>query len=208
MRRRRILAGGLASVVVTLQGGCAAPTPIMFPAKPELFPPAPAAAEPKIPGRVALVVPPEVQATVASLGAPNLIVACGSIVEQALLLALGAGVEHGVQPLTALPVQGSGFDATLVLLSVRLQVQLRNDFVFSFWLASDVKAVDAVGRIAWTRFFLDNREYAYDEAVQDFHWGKGYQSAKVHEAAWRLAQQVLRDLREWLETERLRPREL
>lgn len=201
-------------VVLSLQFGCAAPPPIVKPPTPTLFPRTPVVADTKTPGRVALLVPPEVQVTWASLAPKSDFVRlqAGPMVQQALLLALGDGLQGGVQLVTDLPPPSSGFDATLVLRSVQLEYRfgwwfLPTPGVSSTSLAFDMNAVDAQGRTAWTRYFQDERDYSYLEGLLDYTEGATYtQQRLAHEAAWRLSQQVLHDLRGLLESERMKAR--
>ena len=131
--------------LLSLQGGCAAPPPIVIPPKPDLFPRTLDATDIKTPGRVALQVPPEVRATGTPI-IPNsdycLRFQTGPMVEQGLLLALGDGLQGGVQAVAMLPAAGAGFGATLVLQSVQLQFRTGWPAVIS----SHLRAVDAQGR--------------------------------------------------------------
>lgn len=212
----RVCCAVLFGVVLSLQCGCAAPSPIVKPPNPSLFPRTPVVTDTKTPGRIALLVPPEVQATWASIAPKSDFVRLqtGLMVEHALLLALGDGLQGGVQSVTAPPPQNSGFDGTLVLQSVLLEYRfgwwfLPTPGVTSTWLAFELKAVDAHGRTAWTRLFHENRDYPYLEGLLDYSEGGTHTQLRLaHEAAWRLAEQVLRDLREWLETGRMKPREM
>jgi hypothetical protein len=76
-------------------------------------------------------------------------------------------------------------------------------------LAFDLRLFDAQGRLVWRR--------TYDDDAGRLVWTTASAESTpipedigrvTHEAAWRLAQLVLRDLREWMNRERMRPREL
>jgi len=81
------------------------------------------------------------------------------------------------------------------------------DFEFAAHLALDVTALDPQRRVVWTRTYDDGRQ------VWPHQWtehGKALEGLLriTHEAAWRQSQQAVRDLREWAEDERMRPRNL
>jgi hypothetical protein len=145
----------------------------------------------------------------------------GGIVEQAVLAALRDAVQGGVQPVDALPRPGTGFDATLVIEAVRAGYHRRlrwllpmppplfmiGDSEVEARLAFDLSMLDAQGRTVWTRTYDSGGEIVKRPSV----WHSETADALVslaHETAWRLSQQVVSDLRDWLAVERNKPREL
>lgn len=205
--------------LITLLPGCASyegtPNPAWFPRDA-------AVAESSTPGQVRFWVQPQVQATVSPVGRV-LRLQVGSIVEQAVLTTLGEGLQGGVQQIYAMPQASPGSGATVVIDAVRFEHHER--LRWWFWvpltlsavqqyeaevtLAFDLSLFDAQGQLAWSRTYADD--------AGRLVWTTPSASSTplpedigrtVHEAAWRLAQQVLRDVREWMESERVRPRNL
>lgn len=217
MRRSRQGVAAVLALFAILQG-CAsyegAPNPAWFPA-------ATTTAEGRTPGRVALMVPPQVQASVSAVG-ELLKLQVGAIAEQATRTALGDGLEGGVQQVYGTLPRTGGHSATLVIDAVRFQHQERT--VWYVWvpplsqvmryeastrLAFDVTLFDAQGGLVWTR--------TYDDDGGRLVWTTPSANSTpllkdigrvVHESAWRLAQRVSQDVREWMHTERMRPRSL
>ena len=68
-----------------------------------------------------------------------------------------------------------------------------------------LKLVDAQGHQVWTRDYDDGSKQSIWDYPTDSTWLAGIQLA-AHDAAWRLSQQVLRDLRDWQAAERVRSR--
>jgi hypothetical protein len=217
MNHRHLRWVGLLSLMALLQG-CASYEGVPNPA---WFPRAAAIDEgSRTPGRVALWVQPQVQATV-SVIERVLRLQVGSIAERAVLATLGEGLQGGVQQVYAAP-QAAGYSATVVIDAARFEHHERT--LWSFWvpplssvsryeatvaLAFDSSLFDAQGRLVWRR--------TYDDDAGRLVWTTPSASSAplpedigrvTHEAAWRLAQQVLRDVREWMDGERMRPREL
>lgn len=188
---------------------------------PTWFPRAEAVAESRTPGRVALWVQPQVQATVSPVG-PELRLQVGAIVEQAVLATLGEGLQAGVRQIYAPPQASPGYGATVVIDAVRFEHHERTlwfiwvpplsgiaQYESAITLALDLSLFDAQGRLVWRR--------TYDDDASRLVWTTPAATSTplpedigrvTHEAAWRLAQQVLRDVREWVKGERMRPREL
>lgn len=217
-----------ALLFVLLCAGCATPTDAEF--DPALFVRPPVAAEHRVPGRVALWMPPEVTRTVETKTlfekAP---VPIGHYVEAAMRAAVNDAVQGGAEVLQAAPTPGSGFDAILLVEAVRLDVQEKfeaePDPLLPFLrpptrvtrgrLAFDLSLLDAQGRRRWTRSYDTGRELWYPPVV----WAMApapwvglpatYNIVRRgHQAAWRLAQQAAAEVRDWLTAERTRPRDL
>ena len=211
-------------VLAVALGGCASPALVAV--DPALFARASVDAENQTVGRVALLVPPQVAGTLYQaewLGggvAADMRLPIGQIVEQAALAAIGDGLRGGVQRVVAAPPANDGFSGTLVIDAVRFEYSVRvlwllpvpvlgmiGETESGARLSFDVTLLDTQGRNVWTRTFDTNREV----------WKRpqnGRESPKegvvrlAHEAAWRLSQQAVRDLREWVDAERMRPRSL
>lgn len=215
-RSQRKLAG-LLSLLAMLQG-CAS-----YEGTPNLawFPPATTAAEDRTPGRVALMVSPQVQASVSAVG--QLVkLQVGAIAEQAMRAALDDGLQGGVRQVYAAPPPTGGLGATLVIDAVRFEHHERRLWLIwvpplsqvvryeaSTRLAFDVSLLDAQGGPVWTR--------TYDDDTGRLVWTTPSADSTplpkdigrvAHESAWRLAQRASHDLREWMDTERMRPRSL
>lgn len=202
----------LFALLLTLLGGCAMapPPPQPIAPRPELFGRPAASPEGRTPGRVALLVEPEAAASATRMPEYLFALQSGAMVEQALRLALDAGLQGGVEVVGALPPAGS-FDATLALRWVQLDFRKHPVPPATVNLAFETLLFDARGRGAWTRSYHDDQDYPLGERLFLVGPDENRRDAEVrlaHEAAWRLAQQVLRDLRAWLAAERARPREL
>lgn len=217
MNRRQIGWVGLLSLTALLQG-CAS-----YEGVPNLawFPRAAAETESRTPGRVALWVQPQVQATVSAVGRV-LRLQVGSIAERAVLTTLGERLQGGVEQIYAPPQAAVGYSATVTIDAVRFEHRERtlwfiwlpplsgvSQYEATMTLAFDLSLFDAQGRLVWRR--------TYDDDTGRLVWTTGSADSTplpedigrvAHEAAWRLAQQVLRDVREWMDGERMRPREL
>jgi hypothetical protein len=167
------------------------------------------------------VVPPQVQTTVCAVG-KLLKLQTGAIAEQAMRAALGDGLEGGTRQVqTALPSSG-GRDATLVIDAVRFEHHERT--VWYLWvpplsqvvqyeasttLAFDVTLLNAQGGPVWTRTYDDDpARWVWTTPSADSTPLPTDIGRVAHESAWRLAQRISRDLREWIHTERMRPRSL
>jgi hypothetical protein len=74
-------------------------------------------------------------------------------------------------------------------------------------LAFDITVLDPRGRVVWTRTYDDGRQI-WQHSWTDQGKAPDGLLRLTHEAAWRLSQKVVRDLREWVEGERMRPRSL
>jgi hypothetical protein len=219
MIARRSIPVGLLLLLV----GCA--TPLQVGPNPALFPRSAEAPTGQVAGRVALWVPPHVAATENQsdrlLGAGSLMhVPVGRIVEQAARLALGDALSGGVQRVDALPPAGAGYNSTLVLDSVRCVDRVRllwllpvpifgiiGDTEIDVLVAFEMRLLDAQGRTVWTRTY-DSGRVVWKRPAGSKESGEAGIVRLAHEAAWRLSQQVATDLRDWLVTERSKPREL
>jgi hypothetical protein len=217
MNRRQLGCVGWVLLISLLQG-CASYEGVPNPA---WFPRAAAAAESKTPGRIALWVQPQVQATVSTVGRV-LRLQVGSIAERAVLATLDEGLQGGVQQIYGPPQAAVGYSATVVVDAVRFEHQERtlwfvwvpplsgvSQYEATMTLAFDLSLFDARGRLVLRR--------TYDDDAGRLVWTTPSADSTplpedigrvVHEAAWRLAQQVLRDVREWMDGERMRAREL
>ena len=78
---------------------------------------------------------------------------------------------------------------------------------FDAQLALDVTVLDPQGRVVWTRSYDDGRRVWQHEWTEQSKAADGLLRV-THEAGWRLSQHALRDLREWVEVERMRTRSL
>jgi hypothetical protein len=167
------------------------------------------------------VVPTDMQVTVVQIGRQMRLHAA-SIVEQALLAALAEDLQGGADRVDAVPAAGGRYHATLAVDAVRVEHRQRlvwylplsllagvSKFESSILLSLDLTLFDAQGQPVWTR--------AYSDDAGRFEWTTPSMDPEAifqgitrlaHEAAWRVSQQAAHDLREWLETERARPRKL
>lgn len=188
---------------------------------PSWFPRAAAVPESGTPGRVQLWVQPPVQATVSPVG-QTLRLQVGAIVEQAVVATLGEGLQGGVQQIYAPPQASPGYGATVVIDAVRFEHEERelwflwippfsglSQYEAAVTLALDLSLFDAQGRLAWRRTYADDASRLVWTTPSAASTPLPEDIGRVtHEAAWRLAQLVLRDVREWMKGERMRPREL
>jgi hypothetical protein len=218
MRRRAALLGILP--LLALMPGCASRREM--PVDTALFPRIATAPDPRAPGRVALLLQPAVRDLVhegEDGPARQMRIPIGQIVAQAMLSSADEAFAGGAQRVDAPAHTGSGFVATLVVQSARVSYHRRllwlipipfggvGDFEFDAQLALDVSLLDAQGRTVWTHSYDDGRQ------IWKHDWREQGQAQDgllrlTHEAAWRLSQQVARDLRDWMEAERMRPRDL
>lgn len=206
MKRRALPALGLA----VLACGCAAPVPASV--QPGLFPrggaPKPATS------RIALVVPPQVAAIEGRAErsggavAPDLLMPIGRIVEAAVRAALDDDL-GGAPPGLAVMVDGVHFEykVRVLWLLPMPYVGMIGQTEPGGQVRFDVSLFDAHGELAWRRSYDTGRE------VWKPPWLAGEDSTHAlvrltHEAAWRLAKQLTRDIGDWLAAERLKPREL
>lgn len=222
MIARRWLAFG-PLLLPMLLAACA--TPLQLGPNPALFARGTTAHMDQVAGRVALWVPAQVAATENHGerllgGRSNLHVPAGRIVEQAARLALDDALIGGAQPVDALPPAAAGHSATLVFDSVRCVDRVRllwllpvpifgmiGDTEVDVQLAFDLRLLDAQGRSVWTRSY-DSGRVVWKRPSGSSESGDAGIVRLAHEAAWRLAQQMATDLRDWLAAERGKPREL
>lgn len=208
-----------------LLAGCATPPKLAMGPDLALFPRADATITPKVAGRVALWVPPQV-AAMQNVGerplgvSSDLHIPIGRIVEQAAQLALGDALAGGVEPVAAMPAAGTGLQATLVVDAVRGVDRSRilwllpvpifgvvGDAEIDLQVVIDMRPLDAQGRTVWTRSY-DGGRVVWKRLPGSGETVNAGIVRLSHEAAWRLALQAVGELREWLEAERVRPREL
>ena len=147
-----------------------------------------------------------------------------AIIETALRKALEATVQGEVKTVSSVPVQGENFDATLELVSARFDYDERRltwfpvpipfalglevgQFEASARLSMQLRLVDAQGQPVWSRDYDDGPRTSVWDYPWNPDWRAGIQRV-AHEAAWRLAQQVLQDLRDYQATQRIKPRTL
>ena len=212
-----------AAALLLLVAGCAAP--LQVGPDPAWFGRGEEPTTNKAAGRVALWVPPQVAAAENVSERPlggdaNLHVPVGRIVELAARQALGDVLDGGVQAVASMPAPGAGQSATLVVDTIRCVDRVRvlwllpmpilgviGDSQIEVQLTFDLRLIDARGGTVWTR--------SYDSGTVVWKRPPGRSESLpagivrlAHEAAWRLSQQAANDLREWLEAERVKPREL
>ena len=199
-------------VLATAVSGCASNRLGAF--NPALLPQASTAVENRTPGRVALLVPVAVQENI-HLGSFSGIHS-GRIVEEAMFAAMNDALRDGTQRMNQPPAAGSGFAATLSIDAVRIVHDFRFTWLslltqeteVSAQLLFDLRLFDAQGRTVWS--------HSYDSGLEVYRrpsfWSSEHVSRGVvrmaHEQAWRLSQQAMADLRDWLETERNKARQL
>jgi len=215
------LVGLLALLAVSV--GCASKYEGAF--NPALFPRGAVAADSRTPGRVALLVRPQVQDVVhegVDAPASGVRLPVGRIVEEAMRAAVGDALRGGVQRMNEVPMAGAGLDATLVIEAVRVGHDDKLLWivpipVFPFvmgdkdiyaQLAFDLSLLDAQGRAVWTRSYDGGRELYKRPSFWSSERLPVGLVRMAHETAWRLSQEAVGDLREWLEAERIKPREL
>ena len=175
---------------------------------------------------MALVVPPQVHDKSVEVE-KRIRLQAGAIVEQALLAASGDGAQRGIHRVNEPLPANAAFSATLVIQAVRFGYEQHIVWLVpvplpimpftitkreaSTQLSFDLSLLDAQGRPVWTRTYAD-RDGSFvwiepPESKDSERWPHGL-GRLAHEAAWRLSQQALRDLREWLAEERMKPRQL
>jgi hypothetical protein len=228
LTRRQGLRAGLAGATAVLLAGCG--TLHEGRVDPALFhwPPA-ADAPPRLPGRVALVVPPAVAestrtATDLGRGSPSVRLPVGRIVQAALLEALGAVFAGGVAALEAPPAPGSGYTAAALLHGVDADAQDRltlfipvplgplgldlfTRYEASVRLSFDLETFDAQGRSLGSRHHVagplrwERSAFTREAVVHGV-------VRLVHEAAAQAALAAAQALRVQLEAEHIRARPL
>ena len=209
-------------MLATLAGGCASRREAGF--SPALLPQTPATFESPTLGRVALLVPASVEAQVyegTKWPANSVRIHAGRIVEEAMFAAMSDALSDRVQRISQPPAADSGFAATLSIDAVRAEDDVRllwllplpfpfgiSDHDYSARVSFDLSLLDVQGRLVWARSYDSGLEVyrrllaSSNEPVPD------NLIRAIHQAAWRLAQQAITDLRNWLKAERNRPREL
>lgn len=219
---RLVLVGALA-----LLGGCVTPPVPQVSPDAALLAKWGVADEERTPARVALLVPEAARDAVADVrfggSAVVMQVQAGAIVAAAMKVALGDGLQGGVQQVSAAPTRGDRYDAMLVIESVRFGFDRKflwlipipvpffpfilplEKFEVSTTLVVELRVLDAQGRPAWMRSYLDDagrfEVVAGNELKESF-------GRVAHESAARLSRQALGDLRGWLVAERRKPREM
>ncbi|MEO6745719.1 MAG: hypothetical protein ABIN08_14660 [Caldimonas sp.] len=221
MRRTQVALLALLSML--LLPGCA--SRIEMPLNVAMFPKSAVAPDVRVPGRVAVVLPPTVKDQVHEADdgpARGTRVSIGSIVGSAMLASAADTFVGGAERLELPNGAGTSVVATLVVQSVRISYHRRllwfiplpivfvgavGDFEFAAHLALDVTVLDPQGQVVWTRSYDDGRQVWPHEWTEQ---GKALDGLLrvTHEAAWRQSQQAVRELREWVEGERMRPRSL
>jgi hypothetical protein len=191
-------------------GGLPPLKPFQPPPDPALFPRSSAGPTTKVVGRVALLVPPQVAATLSETQEHrrDMQLPIGRIVEQAAILAFGEAVSGGVGIVDSPPAAGAGYSATLVIESVRC---VERYGLRSVQVTFDLRLLDAQGRTVWTQAYDSGSQRMApalplnDLAIKQMHDDI---LRLAHEGAWRLMQQAVVDLRDWVAGERLKAREL
>jgi len=114
------------------------------------------------------------------------------------------------------------YQATLAVDAVRFELRQRllwyvpvslltgiSKYESSALLALDLSLFNAQGRAAWARTYSDDAgRLTWTSPPTDSESLPEGITRLAHEAAWRLSQQATRDLRDWLEAERAKPRKL
>lgn len=214
----------LALLLSVLLPGCA--SRLEMPLNVAMFPNTPVAADNRVPCRAAVVLAPTVKDQVHEADdapARGTRVRIGSIVESAMLASAAGAFVGGAERLELSRGDGTKLVATLVVQSVRISYDRRllwliplpifpflsavGDYEFAAHLALDVTVLDPQGRVLWTRSYDDGRQVWPHEWIAQGKFLDGLLRV-THEAAWRQSQQAVRDLREWVEGERMRPRSL
>jgi len=135
---------------------------------------------------------------------------------------LGDALDGGVQPVEAVPPPGIGFSATLVVDAVRAECRRRTLWLIPMppplfvlagqevvtRLAFDLRLVDGQGHTVWTRTYDSGSEAVKRASFWSPEATPDGLVRMAHEAAGRLSQQAVSDLRDWLVVERSKPREL
>jgi hypothetical protein len=221
----RLGVGLVAVAMFAMFGGCATPALPEISPDASLFEHDASAPENRALRRVALAAPPQVRDKTVEV-ANRIRLKAGAIVEQALLAASGDSAQGGVQ-LVHVPLSADAqFSATLVIQAVRFDYEEHLVWLVpiplpvvgfaitkreaSTQLGFDLTLLDAQARPVWTRTYADSAgHFVWIDPPEgkDERWPHGI-GRLAHEAAWRLSQQALRDLREWLAEERMKPRQL
>jgi hypothetical protein len=215
MRRRALLL-----TLLPLLPGCASRRDLSL--DPRLFPQPLAPPDSPAPGRIAVLLQPTVKNQMHEGEGPTAAVRIpiGRIVEKAMQDGAVEVFAGGVQHLDDMADAGPHLDATLVVQSARVAYHQRllwvvplpivgavADYDFDTRLALDITLLDQQGRAVWTRIYDDGQQIWKHDWLEQ---GKAVQGLLrlTHEAAWRLSRQAVRDVREWVEAERMRPRML
>jgi hypothetical protein len=206
---RRLLAMTMSLVLL---GGCSGLPPLkpfQPPPDPALFPRSSTVATTKIEGRVALLVPPQVAGTLSETQEHrrDMQLPIGRIVEQAAILAFGEAVTGGIGIVDSPPAADAGYSATIVIESVRC---VERYGLRSVQVRFDLRLLDAQGRTVWTQAY-DSGSQRMAPALplyEDMQKMHDDILRLAHEGAWRLMQQAVVDLRDWVAGERLKAREL
>ena len=204
-----------------LTAGCA--TRRDMPLDLTLFPTATVLPESQTPGRVAIRMQPAVQDLVhegEDGPARRMRIPIGQIVTQALLTSASEAFAGGAERLATSSAVDTRFVATLSVQSARASYHSHllwfiplgflgaaSDFELDSQLALDISLLDAGGRVVWTRSYDDGPRIWHHEWFEMAVAPDGLMRM-THEAAWRISQRVMHDLREWAEVERTRPRTL
>jgi hypothetical protein len=138
-------------------------------------------------------------------------------------MALADALRGGAQRVIEVPAANAGFAATLMIEAVRVEhgsersggvivVPVRPflapEWSFFVHLAFDLRLLDAQGRTVWTRTCDGGCEVWKRPSFWSTEQLPAGMVRIAHEAAWRLSQQAVGDLRDWLAAERSKPREL
>jgi hypothetical protein len=194
---------------------------------PRLFAQGTVAPASKSTARVALLMSPEVRDTV-YLGEslirspiPNrhVQVPAGRVVEQALRTAFDDALTFGVQDVQSIPPPGRDFSATVVVEAVQFGYLDRLQYVLpvplpglplvvasevEVRLAFDLQLLDARGHTVQVRTYDAGRE-VWIPKPRATEMAEDGIIRLAHEAAWRLAQQAVDDLRAWLDSQSGKP---
>jgi hypothetical protein len=215
-RRARRLPIGLLSA--SLLGGCASDRTIALDTAllPRDGPPT--CASPR-PGRAGLLVP-EPMLSMLSEPLARQRLQIGRITGQALLMALDDCLAGGGQWVAESTARAGDRAATLTVVSLHYEHQDHLLWIVPLpWIPSIAQAelsarldlelslLDSQGRTVWTRSYSDDMGRLKHSTLEPQVLREGVPRL-AHEAAWRLAQRAVRDLREWVDTQRLAPREL
>lgn len=187
--------------------GCAAP--LRVDVDPALFPRGTAATSAS---PIALVVSPQVLAredASRDAGTPgrSLMLPTGRVVAAAVRSALDDRLGgRGAGAVVAIEAVHFAFDIELLWILPLGPVPISQSEPVGE-LAFDAALNDARGTRVWSRHYDTGRQ------TWKLPWQRGEQGTRAvvqqaHEAAWRLAQNLARDVGDWLDAERLRPREL
>ncbi len=146
----------------------------------------------------------------------------GAMVETALREVLQASLLGDVKTVSSMAASSENSAATLELVSLRFDYGERRltwfpilipfglgfavgQFEASTRLSIQLRLFDGQGLLAWARNYDDGAQLGVWSYPSDPDWHTGLQRI-AHEAAWRLAQRALQDLREWHAGERTRLR--